>query len=126
MERTERSAAEAREYNKTILPDHQETFYLAGMNAIAEKFWHLARNAKSDPQQIRVYADMLHDHFEQKIKVEKNSIARRHLDLLEAKSKALKELVEDRTLPVADFMKRVRTVAEIYFPAPNGNHNGHP
>jgi hypothetical protein len=120
--RTERAAVEAREFNKTILPDHQEQFYLAGMNAIAEKFWNLARNKHSDPQELRTYADLLHDHFEQKIKVAKNSIALRHLKLLEAKSKSLEELAKDRGLTDMQFFGKIR---EVFFP-PNGNHNGQP
>ena len=123
VRRTEKSAAEAREFNEAIQPDHQENFYLAGMNAIAEKFWRLAKNPKSDPHEVRVYADLLHDHFEQKIKVEKNSIALRHLKLLEAKSKALTELAKDPALTDSQFFLKAR---EVFFPASNGSHNGHP
>jgi hypothetical protein len=122
VRRTEKAAAEAREFNKHILPDHQESFYLAGMNAIAEKFWRLAKNPKSNPHEVRVYADLLHDHFEQKIKVEKNSIALRHLKLLEAKSKALADLASDRTLTDSQFFLKAR---EVFFPA-DGGHNGQP
>ena len=122
VRRTEKSAEEARKFNKSIQPDHQENLYLAGMNAIAEKFWRLAKNPKSDPHEVRVYADLMHDHFEQKIKVEKNSIALRHLKLLEAKSKALQELASDRTLTDAQFFLKAR---EVFFPA-NGSHNGQP
>ena len=123
VQRTERSAAEAREFNKSIQPDHQENFYLAGMNAIAEKFWRLAKNPKSDPHEVRVYADLLHDHFEQKIKVEKNSIARRHLDLLEAKSKALQEQSKDTNLTDAQYFSKIRSI--FGYEKPVGNGNGH-
>jgi hypothetical protein len=118
VQRTEKAAKEAREFNKSILPDHQENLYLAGMNAIAEKFWNLARAKTSDPQEIRTYADLLHDHFEQKIKVQKNSIALRHLKLLEAKSKALTELAKDRSLTDVQFFGKIR---EVFFPAKNVN-----
>ena len=124
VRRTEQSAREAREFNKSIQPDHQENFYLAGMNAVAETFWRLAKNPKSDPHEVRLYADMLHGHFEQKIKVEKNLIAQRHLKLLEAKSKALAEACKDRGLNDAQFFGKLR---DVFFPASNGNHhNGHP
>jgi len=128
VQRTEKAAKEAREFNKTIQPDHQEQFYLAGMNAIAEKFWQLAKNPKSDPQEVRVYADLLHDHFEQKIKVEKNAIALRHLTLLEAKSKALQELAKDTSLTDAQYFGKIRAIFGYEKPATNGNghKNGQP
>ena len=128
MKRTEQSAGQAREYNRALTPDHQEQFYLAGMNAIAERFWQLARNKGSDPQEIRTYADLLHDHFEQKIKVEKNSIALRHLTLLEAKSKALQELAKDTTLTDTQYAGRIRAIFGYEKPVTNGNghQNGKP
>lgn len=118
VQRTETAVKEAREFNSKILPDHQENLYLAGMNAIAEKFWNLAKNEHSAPEELRIYADLLHDHFEQKIKVAKNSIALRHLKLLEAKSKALTELAKDTRLTDAEFFGKIR---EVFFPAKNVN-----
>jgi hypothetical protein len=123
VHRTEQSAREAREFNKTILPDHQENFYLAGMNLVAKTFYELARDEKADPQTLRIYADLLHDHFEQKIKVQKNAIALRHLKLLEAKSKALQELSKDTSLTDAQYFAKIRQI--FGYEKPVGNGNGH-
>jgi hypothetical protein len=120
--RTERLVGEAREYNSKLSADGPKQLYLAGMNAIAEKFWRLARNDKSHPEEVRTYADLLVRHFEHEIKKEKNAIALRHLKLLEAKSKALADLAKDRGLTDAQFFGKIR---EVFFPA-NGNHNGQP
>jgi hypothetical protein len=117
VERTEISAQEAREYNKTILPNHQEEFYMAGMNAIAETFWRLARNANSDPNELRLYADLLLKHFEQKIKKDKIKIMGRHLELLEAKAKALETAVRNARSP-SELGAYVR---EVLFPQTNGH-----
>jgi hypothetical protein len=126
VQRTEKAAKEAREFNKTILPDHQENLYLAGMNAIAEKFWTLAKDQNSPPETLRVYADLLHDHFEQKIKVQKNAIALRHLKLLEAKSKALTELAKDTRLTDAEFFGKIREIFICEKPQSNGTRNDEP
>lgn len=117
VERTGKSAAQAREYNENITPDHQESFYLAGMNALAEKFWTLARNKTSDPQEIRTYADLLLRHFEQKHKEKKTAIMERQLALLEEKAKALRAAVSDRSLTDTEFYSKIR---EICFPANYG------
>jgi hypothetical protein len=116
--RIEQSAADARDFNSSITPDQQKDFYLAGMNAVAEKFWRLARNDKSEPEEVRLYADLLVRHFEHEIKKEKNAIAMRHLKLLEAKSKALADLAKDRGLTDTQFFGKIR---EVFFPASNGN-----
>lgn len=128
LQRTERSAREAREFNKKILPDHQENFYLAGMNLNAEKFYELSKNPKSDPQEVKFYFDMLKDYFELKIKTKKNDIAFRHLKLLEAKSKALQELAKDTTLTDAQYFSKIRSIFGYEKPATNGNghQNGQP
>jgi hypothetical protein len=117
VERTQKSATQAREYNETITPDHQENFYLAGMNALAEKFWQLARNKHSDPQEIRTYADLLLRHFEQKHKEKKTAIMERQLALLEEKAAALRAAVSDRSLTDTEFYSKIK---EICFPANYG------
>jgi hypothetical protein len=128
VQRTEQSAREAREFNKTILPDHQENFYLAGMNLVAKTFWELAKNPKSDPHELKLYFDMMKDHFELKIKTKKNDLASRHLKLLEAKSKALAELAKDTSLTDMQVAGRVREIFCVEKTVTNGNghQNGQP
>ena len=117
MKRTEQSAAQAREYNKTITAEQQEEFFRGGMNALAEKFWRLARNKTSDAQEIRLYADLLLRHFEQRHKEKKTAIMERQLALLEEKAKALRAAVSDRSLTDTEFYTKIR---EICFPANYG------
>jgi hypothetical protein len=115
--RSQRATAQAREYNDKLSKDGQEQLYLAGMNALAEKFWALARSKTSDPQEIRTYADLLLRHFEQKHKEKKTAIMERQLALLEEKAKALRAAVSDRSLTDTEFYSKIR---EICFPANYG------
>jgi hypothetical protein len=115
--RSQRATAQAREYNSKLSADGQAQLYLAGMNALAEKFWQLARATNSDPQEIRTYADLLLRHFEQKHKEKKTAIMERQLALLEEKAKALRAAVSDRSLSDTEFYSKIR---EICFPANYG------
>lgn len=117
VQRTQRVAAHARQYNESYAAGDQEAFYLGGMNAIAKTFWELASNDKSDPNELRLYADLLLKHFEQKIKIDKIKIMGRHLELLEAKAKALETAVRNARSP-AELGEYVRGVL---FPQSNGH-----
>jgi hypothetical protein len=116
MRRTLRLATQAREYNKTLSAEDQKAFYLGGMNAIAAKFWELARKKKPNVQELKLYADLLLRHFEQGIKETKNTVALRQLKLLEAKAQALQDLAKDRTLPDVQYFHKFR---QLMYP------NGH-
>lgn len=115
--RSQHATRQAREYNEKLTPDSQEQLYLAGMNAIAKRFWELASTDKSDPNELRLYADLLLKHFEQKIKIDKIKIMGRHLELLEAKAKALETAVRNARSP-AELGEYVRGVL---FPQSNGH-----
>lgn len=87
------------------------------MNAIAAKFYRLATNEKSHPEEVRLYADLLLRHFEQEIKNKKTAVMLRHLELIEAKRKALEALSKDPALSDTEYFSKVR---EIFYPINNG------
>jgi hypothetical protein len=122
VERTTKSAAEAREYNEKLGTDHQETFYLGAMNLIAEKIYLLARNKHSDVEELRMYLDLFLRHRDQNIKEKKTALMMRHMELLEAKRKALEDAVKSG---LSDTMigERVRKILGVEKPATNGNGN---
>jgi hypothetical protein len=117
--RTEKTATEAREYNATLKPDHQETFYLAAMNLIAERIYTLARTMGS-PEELRTYLDLFLRHREQKIKEKKTALMMRHMELLEAKRKALEDAVKSG-LSDTVIGERVRKILGVEKPTTNGN-----
>jgi hypothetical protein len=118
--RTEKTATEAREYNAELKADHQETFYLASMNLIAERIYTLARTM-GNVEELRTYLDLFLRHREQKIKEKKTALMMRHMELLEAKRKALEDAVKSG---LSDTMigERVRTILGVEKPNGNGNH----
>lgn len=126
--RSQHATKQAREYNEKLSPDGQEQLYLAGMSAIAKRFWDLACDEKSDPHEVKIYFDMMKDHFELKIKTKKNDLASRHLKLLEAKSKALAELAKDTSLSDMQVAGRIREIFghEKTVTNGNGHQNGQP
>jgi hypothetical protein len=109
----------ARVFNKSLPPGHIQQCILAGFNLLASKFYELVSNPLgSNPETIRMHAELLLKYFEQEIKKEKIAVSTRQLDLLETKVKALKELTKESSLSIAERAVQMR---EIYFPASNGH-----
>jgi hypothetical protein len=119
-QRTAKAAAEAREYNASSQPDQQEELYRASMNLVAERIYHLARNIRSKPEELRIYLELFLKHREQKIKEKKVTVMLRHLELLEKKRQLLEDAAKDRGLTDAEFFGKIR---EVFFPENNGHRN---
>jgi hypothetical protein len=117
LARSEKSAAQARAYNRKITAAQRRRYYQATVNSLYQDAWEVASNKKRDPNTLRCYFDMILRQRELNVKEEKVALMRRQISLLEEKTKALQEAVKNRSMTPESYQKILEITS---FQAPHG------